>query len=112
MGTRLTSFRNKFIGLTLAVVIGSQIATVLAVLFAASEDANKQAFSQMESGIELFRSIIDSRAKILDQTVRPLASDSELAVPATTRRASNDGSANCRSNNPEIAAKQSAGMSH
>jgi len=78
LGKNLTSFRNKVLGLTLLAVLGSQVATVIAVLVASSEDANTRAYEQMDSGIELFRNIIDTRAKVLDQSVRPLASDTDF----------------------------------
>ena len=78
LGKNLTSFRNKVLGLTLLAVLGSQVATVIAVLVATSEDANTRAYEQMDSGIELFRNIIDTRAKVLDQSVRPLASDTDF----------------------------------
>jgi diguanylate cyclase (GGDEF)-like protein len=75
LGTRLTSFRNKIIGLTIIVVIGSQIATVSAVLIAAAREANDSAYVQLESGIETFRSVVENHTKVLEQTVRPLAED-------------------------------------
>lgn len=75
MGTKLTSFRNKIIGLTLVVVIGSQTATVIAVLIAAAREANESAYVQLESGIETFRSVVENHAKVLQQTVRPLTSE-------------------------------------
>lgn len=78
MGKGLTSFRNKIIGLTLIVVIGSQIATVMAVLIASARDSNDAAYTQLESGIELFRNLVDNRAITLEQTVRPLANDNEF----------------------------------
>jgi diguanylate cyclase (GGDEF)-like protein len=83
VGTKLTSFRNKFIGLALLVALGSQISTVTAVLFAASEDANQRAYTQMESGSEIYRGIIANRAKVLDQTVRPLAANPDFIASIT-----------------------------
>jgi diguanylate cyclase (GGDEF)-like protein len=74
----LTSLRFKVIGLTLFVVLGAQVASVIAVLVAAADDANNRAYVQMESGIQLFRSVIASREKALTQTVKPLAADGDF----------------------------------
>jgi len=70
--------RYKVVGLTLLVVLGAQVASVIAVLVAAADDANSRAYVQMESGIQLFRSVVASREKALNQTVKPLAADSEF----------------------------------
>lgn len=78
MGTHLTSLRYKVVGLTLLVVLGAQVASVIAVLVAAADDANSRAYVQMESGIQLFRRVVASREKALNQTVKPLAADSEF----------------------------------
>jgi len=78
LGTNLKSLRYKVIGLTLFVVLGAQVASVIAVLIASAEDANDRAYVQMESGIQLFRSVMASREKALNQTVRPLAADGEF----------------------------------
>jgi diguanylate cyclase (GGDEF)-like protein len=74
----LTSLRFKVIGLTLFVVLGAQVASVIAVLVASADDANNRAYVQMESGIQLFRSVIASREKALTQTVKPLAADGDF----------------------------------
>ena len=78
MGAHLTSLRYKVVGLTLLVVLGAQVASVIAVLVAAADDANSRAYVQMESGIQLFRRVVASREKALNQTVKPLAADSEF----------------------------------
>jgi len=78
LGTHLTSLRYKVVGLTLLVVLGAQVASVIAVLVAAADDANSRAYVQMESGIQLFRRVVASREKALNQTVKPLAADSEF----------------------------------
>ena len=78
MGKHLTSLRNKVIGLTLLVVFGAQVASVITVLIASAKDANERAYVQMESGIQLFRGIMANREKVLTQSVRPLAADGEF----------------------------------
>jgi diguanylate cyclase (GGDEF)-like protein len=78
VGKKLTSFANKVIGLTILVVLGSQAATVMAVLMASSRDANEQAQVQLDSGVDIFRGVSTNRAKLLEQTVRPLTADSEF----------------------------------
>jgi len=78
LGTQLTSLRNKVIGLTLLVVLGAQVASVIAVLIASAQDANERAYVQMESGRQLFRDIMANREKVLTQSVRPLAADREF----------------------------------
>jgi diguanylate cyclase (GGDEF)-like protein len=78
LGINLTSLRFKVIGLTLFVVLGAQVASVIAVLVASADDANNRAYVQMESGIQLFRSVIASREKALTQTVKPLAADGDF----------------------------------
>jgi diguanylate cyclase (GGDEF)-like protein len=78
VGKKLTSFANKVIGLTILVVLGSQAATVMAVLMASSRDANEQAQVQLDSGVDIFRGVSANRAKLLEQTVRPLTADSEF----------------------------------
>ncbi len=78
MGKHLTSLRNKVIGLTLLVVLGAQVASVIAVLIASAQDANERAYVQMESGRQLFRDIMANREKVLTQSVRPLAADREF----------------------------------
>jgi diguanylate cyclase (GGDEF)-like protein len=78
LGIHLTSFRSKVIGITLLVIIGSQIASAFAVLYTSSKNARHQAYQEMEAGIQLFRKVIDNRASVLQQTVRPLAEDSEF----------------------------------
>jgi len=78
LGINLTSLRFKVIGLTLFVVLGAQVASVIAVLVAAADDANNRAYVQMESGIQLFRSVIANREKALTQTVKPLAADGDF----------------------------------
>jgi diguanylate cyclase (GGDEF)-like protein len=78
LGKHLTSLRNKVIGLTLLVVLGAQVASVIAVLIASSKDANERAYVQMESGTQLFRGIMANREKVLTQSVRPLAADGEF----------------------------------
>jgi len=66
------------IGITLLVVIGSQITNAVAVLYTSSNYATQQAYQEMDAGIQLFRKVIDNRASVLLQTVRPLAEDSEF----------------------------------
>ena len=78
MGKHLTSLRNKVIGLTLLVVLGAQVASVIAVLIASAKDANERAYVQMESGTQLFRGIMANREKVLTQSVRPLVADGEF----------------------------------
>jgi diguanylate cyclase (GGDEF)-like protein len=78
LGKHLTSLRNKVIGLTLLVVLGAQVASVIAVLIASAKDANERAYVQMESGTQLFRGIMANREKVLTQSVRPLAADGEF----------------------------------
>ena len=78
MGNKSKSFRSKVVALTVAIVLGSQAATVAAVLIASSNDADDRAQMQLDSGIQLFRNVVTSRAKLLEQTVRPLAADSEF----------------------------------
>ena len=73
-----TSLRFKLVGLTLFVVLGAQVGSVIAVLIAAAEDANQRAYVQMESGIQLFRNVMTNHEKILNQTVRPLAADGDF----------------------------------
>lgn len=75
MGKHLTSLRYKVIALTLLVVLGAQVASVVAILIAAAEDANERAYVQMELGIQLFRSVVANREKALSQSVIPLAAD-------------------------------------
>ena len=75
MGKHLTSLRYKVIALTLLVVLGAQVASVIAILIAAAEDANERAYVQMELGIQLFRSVVANREKALSQSVIPLAAD-------------------------------------
>jgi diguanylate cyclase (GGDEF)-like protein len=85
VGKKLTSFANKVIGLTILVVLGSQAATVMAVLMASSRDANEQAQVQLDSGVEIFRGVSTNRAKLLEQTVRPLTADSEFKRAVVSR---------------------------
>jgi len=78
LGIHLTSLRYKVIGLTLLVVLGAQVASVIAILIAAADDANDRAYVQMESGIQLFRSVVENREKALNQSIMPLAADGEF----------------------------------
>ena len=78
MGKMFNSFRIRFIGLTLLMVMGAQIATAMAVLVKSARNANEQAAAQMESGIQTFRSIISNRGRMLEQSIRPLAADKEF----------------------------------
>jgi len=78
LGKHLTSLRYKVIALTLLVVLGAQVGSVVAVLVAAAEDANDRAYVQMELGIKLFRSVVANREKSLSQSIMPLAADGEF----------------------------------
>ena len=78
MGKHLTSLRNKVIGLTLLVVFGAQVASVIAILVTSAKDANDRAYVQMESGVQLFHGVMGNREKVLTQSVRPLAADGEF----------------------------------
>jgi diguanylate cyclase len=78
LGIQLKSFRSKVIGITVLVVIGSQIMNAVTVLYTSSKLAREQAQQEMETGIQLFRKVIDNHASSIYQAVRPLTEDSEF----------------------------------
>ena len=73
---KLTSFRSKVIGITVLVVIASQITNAVAVLYTSSNLAREQAHEEMAMGVKLFRKVIDNHASMIYQAVRPLTEDS------------------------------------
>ncbi|MDP6616722.1 MAG: EAL domain-containing protein [Gammaproteobacteria bacterium] len=69
------SYRSKVIVLTLLVVLGSQIANMLAVLFAMNRDTTVRTENRLENGGNVFEEIVLTRGSLLEKTVRPLVED-------------------------------------
>jgi diguanylate cyclase (GGDEF)-like protein len=61
--------------LTLLVVLGSQIANMLAVLFAMNRDTTVRTENRLENGGNVFEEIVLTRGSLLEKTVRPLVED-------------------------------------
>jgi diguanylate cyclase (GGDEF)-like protein len=78
VGKTLRTLRSKIIVLTLLVVLGTQAATVAAVLVAASRDINKRAYESIEAGSDVFKKVVANRGELLRQVIEPLSIDKDF----------------------------------
>jgi diguanylate cyclase (GGDEF)-like protein len=78
VGKHLRTLRSKIIVLTLLVVLGTQAATVAAVLIAASRDANLRADESLAAGSEVFKKVVANRGELLRQIIKPLSIDNDF----------------------------------
>lgn len=85
VGNKLRTLRGKFIILTLLVVLGTQVTTVIAVLIAANRDIDARAEENLRDGSQMLRKIVDNRAELLRRIVQPLAADANFQSSVKSR---------------------------
>jgi diguanylate cyclase (GGDEF)-like protein len=78
VGKYLRTLRSKIIVLTLLVVVGTQAATVAAVLIAASRDIEIRADESLLAGSEIFKNVVVNRGELLRQIIEPLSIDNDF----------------------------------
>lgn len=85
MGKHLRTLRGKVIALTLLVVLGTQVATVMAVLIAANRDIDNRTQEELRDGAGIFSKLVANRADILYKVAKPLSEDAAFRLALEER---------------------------
>jgi diguanylate cyclase (GGDEF)-like protein len=85
VGNILHTLRSKIVAVTLLVVLGTQISTVITVLIATSHDVDDRAEEHVKSGSKIFSKMVSNRASLLRQVLQPLSADVAFGNTLATR---------------------------